>query len=94
MKREEKVMQPSMMNEGSEYPYGLILNLEEEQLAKLGLEGLPEVGTYLMVSARVEVVGNSTRDNGDGVCRCLTLQVQEMSLDKAKGKDAAEVLYK
>ena len=58
-KREMTVGQPSP------YPWGLCLSMEKDQLDKLGITKLPEVGSemHLMCVAKVTSVNQSAREN-------------------------------
>lgn len=76
------------------YPYGTKLTLETEALDKLGCApGDFKVGQVLELTARVEVVGTSTRERQGGVDRNeVELQFTDVSLDtkaikKAKAQD-------
>lgn len=63
------------------YPYGLCICLSTESLAKLGITTLPEVGSELMVMAKVQVtsVGSSQQMDGDKSNNC-DLQITDMTL--------------
>lgn len=49
-----------------DYPWGLVLRLESDELDKLGLKELPKVGTEMPMSITVRVtsVSQSASDNG------------------------------
>lgn len=78
-----------------EYPYGLSISLDDAMLKKLGIDGMPAIGTPMMLTAKVEVcsasqyatVGKDTESN-------LSVQITDMALDTgdAEGK-RAERLY-
>jgi hypothetical protein len=72
-----------------EYPWGLEVRLDDEGLAKLGLE-LPPVGSVLMLTARVEVVETSARASKEGENKGLTLQITDMGLAAAGRDDAGK----
>lgn len=60
-----------------EYPYGLRIRLEREQLEKLGLTALPAIGETFTVSAHDSAEG--------GESRSLELQITDLAL----GRDGA-----
>lgn len=91
----EKKAEEVGMDERPDYPYGLSLHLGKEQLEKLGIEGLPETGTPMLVMARVfvEQAGEHTT-NGEQTERHITLQITEMSLSPEATKvSAAEKMF-
>lgn len=82
---------------GPVYPWGLSLNLDDETLQKLGIEGLPSVGDVLTIQAKVRVTGaNANEREVDGekeVCRSASLQITEMAISTGKTADVASALY-
>lgn len=81
--------------EEPEYPYGLCLTLNEEQIAKLGMY-LPAVGETVMVEAKASVRAVSMNDTVEGgKSRRVELQITDMELGKGDGEEpsAAKVLY-
>lgn len=73
-----------------QYPYGLRLYLDKEQLEQLGIDKLPETGAEIMISAKAAVVSvnESADDSGSGknVRRSVGLQITDM-LVKAPQSD-------
>lgn len=68
---------------GSDYPYGLRLSLNDDVLDKLGIEKLPELGSEIMLTAKVKVVSREERaDQSDetGKYQCMDLQITDMAL--------------
>lgn len=67
--------------EPSKYPWGLQIRLEEEELKKLGIKDLPQVGgeLHLAVIAKVTGVSENTMADGDYDC-CVTLQLTMMQV--------------
>ncbi len=82
-----------------EYPYGLKLCLSEDQIAKLGISGVPAVGSTMSIQANVRVVSAGARedqdaDEPDGQERNLELQIIEMGVDSKKAPDqVAKEMY-
>lgn len=77
-----------------EYPYGLELRLETEQLTKLGITIPPAVGAELMVMARVTVVSSSQRqqlDSDPEICSCW--QITDMEIAPVPAKKSAKEKY-
>jgi hypothetical protein len=77
-------MYPSMAcgpDSTPEYPYGLRICLQEEQLKALGLTELPETGTTVTISAKGEVSSTSAYDDQNrGVQRTLEIQLVSLGL--------------
>lgn len=66
---------------GPKYPWGLGLWLDEAAMKKLGMEGLPQVGTDMMLVAKVRVTGVSSREREGGEKSETTdLQITAMEL--------------
>lgn len=72
---------------GPAYPYGLSLCLNDETLAKLGIEGdLPDVGDTIHIAALCRVTcasetENTTPDGGKETCRRIELQITHMACE-------------
>jgi hypothetical protein len=102
MKRAKKDQdsQPEVAEmESLEYPWGLVLSLETEQLKALGMNTSPEVGTELMAVCKVTVTSCSAEElQGGEKQRTMRLQITDLGLKPDKGKSfdtnaAAKVLY-
>jgi hypothetical protein len=92
-KSERKEMAEPAMAEES-YPWGLRLTLDKETLDKLGIDGLPAVGTKMLLVARAEVKGVSQHESDDHESRSVDLQITEMGVESEKAKrDLATSLY-
>lgn len=75
------------------YPYGLCLHLGNDELEKLKISEVPDVGTEVMIMAKAYVKSTSAYDTQrDGKSRSAELQITDMELAPAK-KDAAQVMY-
>ena len=80
------------------YAYGLRIELDDDALEKLGITGLPKVGTEMMITANVCVcaIGSSDSQEGDAESH-VSLQITDMALgdeDEPKGKRSpAKALY-
>lgn len=84
--------------ETNEYPYGLIISLNDEIIEKLGIKELPKVGDIINLNALVSVKSVSERegesDNENETERMLSLQITDMELaPQKKGKTNAEIFY-
>lgn len=66
------------------YAYGLRIQLEDDELEKLALAELPEVGSTMMLTAQVQVVSVRAESGGE---RCVGLQITDMALGAAKDAD-------
>jgi hypothetical protein len=77
------------------YPYGLEVCLRDDSLKNLGIEKLPEVGTEMLLMAKVIVtsVRSSQQMDGDKESGC-DLQITDMSLSEPVAQiDPATVMY-
>jgi hypothetical protein len=98
--REETQPSPSLLADQPIYPYGLQVRLDEDALAKLGLDELPKVDAVMMLIARVTVTSVSSNEHsepggkGKHKHRNVELQITDLCLeDEAEKKDAADTLY-
>jgi len=83
-KKERKEAAPKVASSlGSEYPWGLEINLNDETLEKLGISKLPQVGKKVRIAATAEVVGVSQNQHGDQKDRSVRLQIVKMSYESA-----------
>lgn len=68
-----------------DYPYGLVINLDSDELDKLGLTELPKVGTEIPITVKVRVtrVMAAEEENSKGDSderRNMSLQITDMAL--------------
>ena len=86
--------QPSVVAyDKPQYPYGLEISLDNDSLKKLGIDELPEVGSILMIKAKVIVKSTSENESlnyGENYCMCL--QITDMEIGEGKSS-AAKKLY-
>jgi hypothetical protein len=72
---------------GDEYPYGLRLSLDADQLEKLGVIELDEIGTIFALTA-VACVINLSKEDGRGLR--VELQIKELALKEDEKADEEE----
>lgn len=81
--------------EKPQYPWGLEIRLEKEELAKLGISeaNLPQVGALMKMAAyaRITSVRVEKMQGGDNDV-CVYLQIEQMELG-AEGASIAERMY-
>lgn len=69
----------------ADYPYGLVVNLDTDELDKLGLKELPAVGTELPITVKVKVTrveqsaSEGPRDEANER-RTMSLQITDMAI--------------
>lgn len=83
----------TMPSSGEDYPYGLCLNLGKEELTKLGVGELPNVGDEITldVVAKVTRVSASASETDDQ--KSVELQVIKMAVEAADDDTPAQRLY-
>lgn len=92
---QEKRSEPSTIaTERPMYPWGLNLNLDNDTLEKLGIDGLPKVGESYAIIATASVSSVSSSESEGGAHRSLSLQITDLCLEDGKAKDIAKKLYK
>lgn len=92
---QKKYSQPTALSDAPEYPYGLVINLDETSIKKLGIS-LPEVGAVMKLEALVEVCSVSKYETNKGEAdRSLGLQITAMAigLSKKGSDDVGKALY-
>lgn len=90
LKRSKKKSEESIAavpSSGDSYGYGTRITLEKEDLEKLGIKQLPDVGQSMMLDAKVKVISASMREGS----RSLELQITDMDLTKGN-KDSDDEL--
>lgn len=78
------------------YPYGLCIHLGQEQMEKLGMTTLPDVGAEMTITAKVFVKGTSAYETQGGKDMSMDLQITDMEIGSSEGKrttDHANALY-
>lgn len=67
---------------GPEYPWGLTIRLEDDELKKLGIEDLPDVGGefHLQIIAKVQSASMTSMADGK-TDRCVNLQITMMGVE-------------
>lgn len=64
-----------------DYPWGLTIHLEHDELKKLGMKDLPAVGTVFGLRAKVTVTcTRSSAVNGQDEENCVDLQITDMAV--------------
>lgn len=93
---EEKreMAQPSVL-ERDQFPYGLVLNFDEDSFKKLGLSEKPEIGQKFMVMALAEVKTLDQSKGVDDIPRMtMSLQITDIAIEpKKEERSAAETLF-
>lgn len=96
MNNDYEAQQPMSMGmdgeEKEEYPCGLCITLDNESLAKLGIDELPEIGEEMSFSIKTKVKSSMEHEDETSEHKCLTLQITDMGYSKPR-KSAASVLY-
>jgi len=84
MKQSKKTAKRDMMpspSKGEEYPYGLKVHLEHDDLHKLRINKLPKAGAMHTFTAHAKVTRAEESSSVDGgKKRSMTLQIQKMRM--------------
>lgn len=80
--KEKEVPSHGPMGHKEQYPYGTRIELEHEQLNKLGMSQSPKVGDKMKLHAHVTVhrASHSEDEHGGGPRRSVGLQITKMKL--------------
>lgn len=71
-----------------EYPWGLQIRLEDEELTKLGIKTLPDVGASFTLTVVTEVQSATETKMASGKTdRCVCLQITQLGVDAAGADD-------
>lgn len=76
-----------------DYPYGTRLNLDEEQLAQLGITAMPTAGALVLIQAKGMVTGMREEQIDGKLRRGLEIQITELGLDTGSGESVAQRMY-
>ena len=91
--QEKKDLEAPSSPDAEEFPWGLKLSLDAEDLDKLGL--IPTVGEEVIISAVAKVTdAHISESEDDGKRRSAGLQITSMGIsNKADEKSASEKIY-
>lgn len=93
--KDAKAMVEPVAGDVPQYPYGLMLDLDDKAMKRLGIADLPPIGTVMMMMASVTVTRTSAHETQDRDKEaCIGLQVTDMSLTAPQTNEAmAKRLY-
>lgn len=82
-KTAEEKMYPTMAsdNDGDEYPYGLRIDLGEEQLKQLGIKTLPSVNDETKIEATGHICSSNESKDAEGSRRSICIQITHLALE-------------
>jgi hypothetical protein len=88
-KKEEKTLLST--SEPDEFPWGLSVTIEDDELTKLGFKESPEVGVEMLLAAKVKVTSTSeSKRDGSEEHRSISLQITDMGLTPAADRKSTE----
>jgi hypothetical protein len=92
---EEPEEAETMEGDEPRYPYGLCLHLGNDEIEKLKLTQVPDIGTEVMIMAKAFVKSTSAYETqSEGKSRSVELQITDLELGPVQQKpDAATVMY-
>lgn len=93
-KAEREEMPGEVEMDEPKYPYGLCINLDKEQLDKLGITALPQLGAQMTIMAKAYVKSTSAYETQGGKDMSIGLQITDMEIGASKTQsDQATMLY-
>lgn len=85
----EEVKETAVGPSGDDYPYGACLHLDTEELDKLGIVDLPEVGEEFQITAVAKVTRvSSSASEGSDEQNGVDLQITAMELTSSGGTES------
>ena len=95
MRKPEAEEMPGQLELGEPmYSESLAFELESDELEKLGMTVLPELGTEFVITAKVFVKEVSSVDTFEGKDKCVELQITDIELSGVdRSQHIAEMLY-
>lgn len=79
--------------EQPDYPWGLRLNLGDEEVEALGLKTLPSAGALLQLAGIGKVMGVREEEVEGKTKRTLEIQITDLGLQVGDGRSTADRLY-
>lgn len=81
-KRGDKMECAPMEATAPDYPYGLCIHMDKDELDKLGIKDLPKVGTEMMIHSKVKVtrVSQSAAEHADEQTS-VDFQITDIGMD-------------
>lgn len=76
-----------------DYPWGLRIRLEDEQLEALGIASMPPVGAPMEVQALAKVISVSEEQVEGKPKHCLELQITDLGCTPPERRSMADRLY-
>jgi hypothetical protein len=72
----------------SDYPHGLIINLDDDCLRKLGINEMPKPGDHFRIEGEAHVTESAQRDTDQSSDRRVELVLHKLGAEKTGGEDA------
>lgn len=88
--RKDKEAQMQAGPEVDQYPYGCALDLATDELDKLGVKELPEVGDLFHIKALGKVTRVSANEHSAGRERSICIQLTHLELTEDAAEETAE----
>lgn len=79
-KRGDKMMNAPLEATAADYPYGLCIHLDRDELDKLGIKSLPAVGATMTMAGMVKVTRVSQSATGDDEYTSVDLQITDLGV--------------
>jgi len=95
IKAQEKAYAEGPGGSDDQYPWSMKMTLGKEELAKLGITTLPEVGSEFHLEGIATVVGvRQSQGENDEDSRSVDLQITQLGCEpKVEAKSAAQAMY-
>lgn len=86
-KRGDKMENAPMSSMAADYPYGLVIHMDKDELDKIGMKQLPGIGTEIPMEILVKVtsVRQSATENKEETS--VDFQITDISIDTESEKE-------
>lgn len=89
MKRDRDFEGPDFP-EPSPYPYGLRISLNKEDLEKLGVDEMPELGDQVCFYICGSVCSTAESQDEYGETKCVGIQIEQMAIEEPPEEEMQE----
>jgi len=70
-----------------DYPWGLRITFTEREMAKLGIDEMPDLGDMIDLRCMARVTSVSSSDGDSGKCCRIEMQIEDVALEDESYED-------